>query len=171
MKRFVLAVLLSIGLPALAASPDDRQMVLKTTAVSGGTATGSAPALADFVFNVGHGSTFVRGTALSLDGIEGVRVELCAASGQTLSGAGQLDVYLLNPQGEVLHNKELSATLAVGLSATSCTGALCRCRVWPDFPVWASAAGGGMMAIPNGVTVSGGATVTVRIHAVSFQSR
>lgn len=166
MKSLLLIALLP--LVAFSQVPEKREGT-KTYSVSAGTATGSAPST--FTVSSIAASGYTAGEAVDLNGASGIRVELCADSGQTLSGAGQLDVYLKNKNGEVLFNKELSATLAVGLSSTSCTGAACRCRVWPDARVSGSAFGGAMLAVPNGVTVSGGSNVTVRIRAIVSNSR
>lgn len=169
MKRLATILCFLIAGVAVAQVPEKREGS-KAYTVTATTATGSAPTVFT-VASISATGGYTAGEAVDLNGASGIRVELCAASGQTLAGAGQLDVYLKNKNNEVLFNKELSAALAVGLSSTSCTGAACRCRIWPDFKVSGSAFGGAMLAVPNGVTVSGGADVTVRLRAIVSNSR
>lgn len=131
--------------------------------------------IASICFAGGTGRTFQETQALTRaiptdttvglrsDNLMGWRVSVCAASGQTLSGAGTIDVYNYNyTSGLWEFNKGLQMTITVG--ATSCSGAPCRCQVFPDFTALARL---GSLILPaaNGVTVSGGTTVVVYIQA------
>jgi hypothetical protein len=100
------------------------------------------------------------GSGMKLPSVTGAFVSLCAASGQTLSGAGSLAAYYYDPAA-ALWMRDPDLDLDVDLTATSCGGSPCRCRVWPDFPVPANKAGYVLFAT-DGITVSGG-TLTVRI--------
>lgn len=157
MKKKLVA--LTMILATLASATAIRKASLSTN-VAGGAATATAPTAA---------TDFTTANSLDLSKVEGFRVEVCAASGQTLGGAGSVDAYLTNAFGEVLRGK--GADNPISVSATSCGGSACRCQVFPDQWVNGSAAGGRVMYIPNGVTVSGGSTVVVRIYALVGEVR
>lgn len=108
-------------------------------------------------------ATPVDGTVnsgMKLNAVVGAYVSLCAASGQTLSGAGSLNAYYYDP-GAALWMRDPDLDLSVSVGATSCAGAACRCQVWPDFAI-SSAKLGYVLYATNGITVSGG-TLTVRV--------
>lgn len=100
------------------------------------------------------------GSGMKLNYVVGAWVSLCAASGQTLSGAGSLNAYYYDP-GAALWMRDPDLDLAVSVTATSCAGAACRCQVWPDFAVPGNKPGYVLFAT-NAVTVSAG-TLTVRV--------
>jgi hypothetical protein len=161
MKRFALplTLLAVLATPLIAHALIFLQAALSTT-VSAGVATGTAPTAA--TFTVTNGSTI--GNSIDLTQVDGFRVEVCAASGQTLSGAGAERAYLLNHNGEVLRNPGLDLSISVtATGSASCFGAACRCQVFPDQHVSASAASGLVMYVPDAVSVSGGTTLTTRI--------
>lgn len=96
------------------------------------------------------------GSGMKLTYVTGAWISVCAASGQTLSGAGTLDAYFFDPAaGLWMRNDDLDLSVTV-------TAATYRCQVWPDFAVSASKAGYVLYAT-NGITVSGGTTVVVRV--------
>lgn len=101
------------------------------------------------------------GSGMKLNSIVGGWIELCAASGQTLSGAGTLDAYYYDLAAALWFRNPL-LDLAVSVTATSCAGSPCRCQIFPDLPV-AAVKGGYILYATNGVTVSGGTTVVVRV--------
>lgn len=117
----------------------------------------------------------VPATALRLSGFTGYRVTLCAATGQTLSGAGSLQVYYWSPSmpvsvlcaagGACNWSRSLVLDETVSVTATSCNGAPCQCQTFGDHRT--SGMGEGfIMVVPNGVTVSGG-LVNEAIEGVS----
>lgn len=90
---------------------------------------------------------------LDLNDVEGFRVTVCAASGQTLSGAGSMQAYLWdNDLGLWARNPDLD----FNVTATT------RCQVSPDFQVMVAA--GRVYFAATGVTVSSG-TLTVQHKA------
>lgn len=97
-------------------------------------------------------------TGLTVDGPTAVRPYVCANAGQTLSGAGTINVFFIDPyESVVMRNPGLD--LSVSVTSTSCQGAACQCQVFPDMLVKGGA--GKMRLVPSGVTVSGGTTVRV----------
>lgn len=102
-------------------------------------------------------ASFVSGTALRLDNLNGYSIMLCAASGQTLSGAGSLQAYKFDDRRGLV-SRNPSRDLPVTVTSTSCQGAACRCQNWDDVPL-ADGLGWALFAA-TGVTVSSG-TVTV----------
>lgn len=101
--------------------------------------------------------TGTAGAGLSLAGLYGARVSLCPAAGQTLTGAGSLRAYLWHPYASTwMRSPDLD--LSVGSATTSAN----PCRVWPD---WLTGVrqNGAVLYATDGVGVSGGTTVTVRI--------
>lgn len=101
------------------------------------------------------------GSGLKLSLVVGGYISVCAASGQTLAGAGTLDAYYYHP-GAALWMRNPGLDLTISVTATSCAGSPCRCQIFPDFSVGAPKAGYILYAT-NGVTVSGGTTVVVRV--------
>lgn len=112
--------------------------------------TRATPTVADFTITVGT----LIGKSLWLMEMAGFRVSVCATSGQTLSGAGTLQAWLLDERsGLVMRNPGLD--MAISASGT-------RCQVFPDIrSVMVSS--GRVIYAASGVTVSGGATVDVQI--------
>lgn len=99
-------------------------------------------------------------SGMKLNYVTGAYVSLCAASGQTLSGAGTLAAYYYDTSVALwMRNPDLDLTVSV--TATSCGGSPCRCQIWPDFPV-DSSKGGYVLFATTGITVSAG-TLTVRV--------
>lgn len=100
-----------------------------------------------------------------LRGGQGYRIWVCAGSGQTLSGAGKVDIYTWsvghNSPGVWGRNKGLDET--VNISSTDCSGAACQCQVFPDHQI----PGPGAYILPalDGVTVSSGSTATLYLEA------
>lgn len=120
---------------------------------NGVSGTRSAPSSAPVDGTVGSG--------MKLNYVVGAWISLCAASGQTLSGAGTLDAYYYDPAA-ALWMRDPDLDLAVSVTATSCAGSACRCQVWPDYDIPANKAGYVLFAT-HGVTVSSG-TLTVRVN-------
>jgi hypothetical protein len=89
-----------------------------------------------------------------LDGITGYRVTVCAASGQTLSGAGALNAYYWNPVVSAWARVP-ALDIAVGASSVRCEG-------FGDLQTFV--ARGRVFYAATGVTVSSGTTVTVYIE-------
>lgn len=84
----------------------------------------------------------------------GLRVSVCAATGQTLSGAGTLKAWYLNPSG--LWNRNSALDLSIPATASGI-----RCWAFPDMAVLVRT--GRALFATDSVTVSGGTTVIVRI--------
>jgi hypothetical protein len=123
--------------------------------------TRSAPVAADFDATNTDGSR----KALILGGVQKFYVSVCAASGQTLSGAGTLAAYLYDRQrGKVKRNPSLDQTITV--TSTSCGGSACRCQVFPVQEASGVPDGDTLIYAANGVTVSGGTTVDIEYTAV-----
>lgn len=101
------------------------------------------------------------GSGMKLNLVKGAWVELCAATGQTLGGAGTLEAYYYDPAVGLPWMRNPDLDLTVDLSATSCGGSPCRCRIWLDLPSGAIKPGYFLYAT-NGITVSGG-LLTARI--------
>lgn len=102
-------------------------------------------------------------SGFALVNVEGFRVSVCAESGQTLAGAGALNAYLKGHDGLIHRNPSLD--LSISVTATSCAGSACRCQTFPDQRQWAQQSGT-LFYVANGVTVSGGTTVVVRIDGI-----
>lgn len=100
------------------------------------------------------------GSGMKMNFVTGAYVSLCAANGQTLSGAGTLDAYYYD-LGAALWMRDPDLDLTVSVTGTSCGGAACRCQIWPDFDV-AAVKGGYVLFATTGITVSAG-TLTVRV--------
>lgn len=97
---------------------------------------------------------FTPSASLKLLGLSGFRVTVCAESGQTLSGAGTLSIYMLDElSGLVTRNPGLDMSVTASGN---------RCQTFPDLVVAGSRGDGWMIAAATGITVSGGTTVTVR---------
>ena len=89
---------------------------------------------------------------VSLGSARGLRVTLCAASGQTLSGAGALRAYY-SPSGTIW-SRNSGLDLAVPGDAAGKA-----CWTFPDVEVLVRT--GRVLFAADGVTVSGGTTVTL----------
>lgn len=148
---FCAALLLSV--PALAAwTPANAQQVMGTWS--------EAQALTRAIPAIATATDWVP-----LTGIRAFDVEVCAESGQTLSGAGSLQCYR---KGAVAALRNPSLDLNITVTATSCAGAPCRCQTFPNFK---TAVGiGAFMFAASAVTVSGGTTVTVKITTTAQQA-
>lgn len=93
---------------------------------------------------------------MSLAGVPGFRLTICAASGQTLSGAGTMKAWVYHPdEAAWARNADLDQTVTVSGK---------RCQVFPDF----------LTGVPNNnrvlfaassVTVSGGSGLDVLVDA------
>jgi len=94
---------------------------------------------------------------MGLKSVRGYRVSACAATGQTLSGAGTLQAYWCDAiSGLCMRNKDLD--LSVSASGV-------QCQVWADFQVGQVTQNlDSVVFAASSVTVSGGATLTVRIY-------
>lgn len=79
------------------------------------------------------------------------RLTLCAPAGQTLSGAGTIDLWY--------YNTATAWSIDPGLVLTASVSGK-RCQTFPDVPVGPPT--GRFLAAPNGITTSSGTTVTVR---------
>ena len=147
MKRLALLLsLLATGALALVIPS-----LAETVTVAAGSATRSTPP-----------STTADGMALG--GVRSFRITVCAASGQTLSGAGSVQMWLYDPVAALwTRNPGLDQTITV--TATSCAGAACQCQAFPDLVAGNNNMGFRVEPYLNAVTVSGGANVTVRIAA------
>lgn len=98
---------------------------------------------------------------MALDNLAGYRVSVCAESGQTLSGSGNLRAYLYH--GDVgLWMRNPALDLAVSVSGA-------RCQVFPDIEPAAREIGENhrVLYAADTVGVSGGTTVTVRIDGAT----
>ena len=97
------------------------------------------------------------GSGMSLTGVYGARVTLCPTAGQTLTGAGTLRAYYWHSSVATwMRNPDLD--LSVGSATTTAN----PCRVWPDWTT--SVRGGGfILSASDGIGVSGGSAVVVRV--------
>lgn len=90
-----------------------------------------------------------------LGDISHFRVSICAASGQTLSGAGTLQAWRYDTRNGIWErNNDLDQTV---------DGSGKRCQAFPDFTVGVHNADRVLFAA-SGVTVSGGSAVDVRVE-------
>jgi hypothetical protein len=97
------------------------------------------------------------GSGMDLAGVQGARIGICPAVGQTLTGTGNLRAYLYDPAvGEWMYDPDLD----LAVSKASPTGV--RCRVWPDKPT-AFRGPGRILYATDTVGVSGGTTISVFI--------
>lgn len=101
---------------------------------------------------------------LPLGSARGLRVTVCAASGNTLAGAGSVHIYYQDPQ-DLLWKRNPGLDLAISVTATACAGAACRCQAFPDLNVATYSVGGRVLGAASGITLSAGTNVTVSIHA------
>lgn len=102
-----------------------------------------------------NNDTVPASSGAELSTATGFRVSICAAAGQTLSGAGTLLAWRYNSNaGKWERNKGLDLTVAV--SAV-------QCAAFPDVEVAALVLKDRVLYATSGVTVSGGATATVWI--------
>jgi hypothetical protein len=88
---------------------------------------------------------------MSLVGMFGYKLTVCAAAGQTLSGAGSLLAWDYNVD-EGVWTRDPLLDLAVTVSGG-------RCQTWPDFPLGAGV--DRVLFAASGVTVSGGTGLDV----------
>ena len=98
---------------------------------------------------------------MSLYTVSSFRLEVCAASGQTLSGTGTVQIYWCN---SVTGLCDRNPGLDVSVTATT------RCQAFPDFLVTARLAfDSTVVAAPNGVGVSGGNLTVAMYPYAAFQ--
>lgn len=135
--------------------PSNRQF--ESFTCTAGSCSGSAAVAADFTASNRY---------VTLDVAKAWTAKVCAASGQTLSGGGTLQVYGIDPWDSTVpwRNADLDMPLASKAGATTCTGAACRCVGWSDFLVGVNLPRK-FKLVPDGVTVSGGATLSVYVYA------
>lgn len=117
-----------------------------------GTCTTAAPSGA-----ITDGQTGAPGR--NLLGVRGFHLQVCAASGQTLSGAGTLDGYWYSYNSA--NPTAWAYSVAVSQTITSAWASK-RCAVFgtsktPDGGL------GSLFVAANGITVSGGANVTIML--------
>lgn len=95
---------------------------------------------------------------MSLTGVSGYRVSVCASAGNTLSGAGAVDIYGYNP---------VTGLWGINPALRTTVTATIRCQTLPDFDAATLGRMAGWRVLPaaNGITVSGGTTVTVSISS------
>lgn len=109
-------------------------------ACSAGSCTGTAP------------STSTEG--MLLGGVTGYRLTICAAGGQTLSGAGTMQAYAWN-SAEGLWSRDLGLDQNVTASGK-------QCQTFPDFKVGLSY--DRVRFVASAVTVSGGSGLDVLLE-------
>lgn len=161
MKRLIAT---SLALVALSVGAAGRVVVSASTSLTANStsapSTNPSPVKAD-----GFNSSTLAG-AIRLNAGAGYRVTICAANGNTLSGAGTIPVYYFpdaaGSLGKWSRNPGLDETIAVG--ATSCNGSPCQCETFADHA--AAVPGGFIYLAPNGITLSAGTTVTVSVEVV-----
>lgn len=113
---------------------------------SAGSCTGTAP------------TTQYEG--MGLYGVTSYRLTACAASGQTLSGAGTLQAYGFNSAENVwVRNPGLDQSV---------TASGKQCQAFPDFLVGIQY--GRVRFVSSGVTVSGGSTLDVLLDGYAVQN-
>lgn len=157
MRRFVgLAALFGVVLSAwgfpsrfkyeMAVCPTGSQLAcIAAQACSAGTCNGTAP------------STSLEG--MSLSGVSGYRLTVCAASGQTLSGAGSMQSYAWN-SAEQLWARDPGLDQNVTASGK-------QCQTFPDFKTGLQY--DRVRFVASGVTVSGGSTLDALLEAQLVQ--
>lgn len=117
-----------------------------------GTCTTAAPSGA-----ITDGQTGAPGR--NLLGVRGFHLQVCAASGQTLSGAGTLDGYWYSYNSA--NPIAWAYSVAVSQTITSAwTGK--RCAVFPTSRT-SDGGLGSLYIAANGITVSGGASITIML--------
>lgn len=126
----------------------------ETQACAAGTCNGTAPS-----FSAG-----IASNGASLNGVTGYRVQICPVAGQTISGAGTMDAYFCDSRLQSCSKTPLNAQ-----PVTAATTSGNPCYSWKDFivPYVSGNAQDTVEFVANGVTVSGGATLTERI--LTFQ--
>jgi len=93
----------------------------------------------------------------SLSGVDGYRVSICAASAQTLSGAGTMQGWWCDSVSSLCYRN-------TGLDQTVSASGV-RCATFPDFKVSDITSNfDSVVFASSGVTVSGGSALTVRIY-------
>jgi hypothetical protein len=93
---------------------------------------------------------------MTLGGVRSFRITICAASGNTLSGAGTMQAWgFSNAEGIWVRNSDLDLTVSLST----------RCQRWADLLTGVSY--DRVDYISNAVTVSGGSTLDVMIEGQS----
>ena len=101
----------------------------------------------------------VAAEGLDLGGAKGIRLSVCAASGQTLSGAGTMRAWYYSPKAaKWMRNPGLDFVV---------TASGVQCQVFPDLLATVNQDGSKVIWAADAVTVSGGAALVVR-HLVQF---
>jgi hypothetical protein len=144
MRRTALAIVLALLAPLAASAAPATYTTIANRTVQGACASGTCDAPVEAA-GATDGADLVRFA-------RGLVVTVCAASGQTLSGAGTLTAYLREP-GIALWAAAPELNLTVTSSAR-------RCQTFSGFMV--TVPRGRATWVPTGVTVSGGG-VTVYI--------
>lgn len=156
-RPLILVLVLSAGAASAQVPP---RYYWETQTCSAGTCDRGAPAASDFV-----GTASALAVGMNLSGARGFYVSVCAASGQTLGGAGTLAAYVYEPwTGLVFRDSALDLKLSDVTSATACAGSPCRCATFPDL-LPALRLNRRVLYAATGVTVSGGSTLSVYINA------
>lgn len=166
MKRLGLLSLLAVlsaNAQSRAPRANSNPLLALTAAIPSGTPFPELPA--NLPARTAGQSSTVNG-ALHLTTCTEYQVTVCAASGQTLAGAGTLSVYYwsdwMSPSSTGWpRNAGLDETISV--TSTSCAGAACRCQT---FPTHAATGLGWIYVAPNAVTTSDSSSVRVLIEAV-----
>lgn len=99
---------------------------------------------------------------MSVKDIKGFRVKVCAPSGQTLAGAGAVNLYEFDPTSQ-LWGLNVGLNMPITVTATSCSGSACRCQTFPGFEVDAPI--GRILPAANAITLSGGSAVDIYVTA------
>ncbi len=102
--------------------------------------------------------TAVSGDGLKTGGVAAIFVTCIAETGQTLSGGGALEAWVWSPD-EFLWTRAPDIDLSMAWLGVTPR----RARVFPSLRI-PTRAGGRVNFLANGVTVSGGTTVLVRIQ-------
>jgi hypothetical protein len=122
---------------------------------SGVCARSTSPAASEFLAN--------RGMSLASP-YEGAMIQICAASGQTLTGTGTLRVWAWNPwlPLDPSTTKQLVLHVSDVWVDSACNGSACRCVHWTDWRMGGYSARRVMVeAVDVGVT--GGSALEVRL--------
>jgi hypothetical protein len=138
-----LFVLLASAGCVSSSDPYANQVFSETQTCTTGTCAGTAPTGAD--------------AGAALNSVDKFRLMICAASGQTLSGAGTMQAYYCDAVSNLCYRD-------TGLDQTV-TASGVRCATFPDFNVgYVTAQQDTVEFVASGVTVSGGAALTERIY-------
>lgn len=143
MKVVALFSLLSLSAMAQTPAGNVFRIPEQTTSCAASPCSGSAPSAST------DGRNVAQGRAIS--------VRLCAASGQTLSGAGTLDVYAYDEDDGLWSlNPALAITMPASASGRRCIMVLDDREVLVGF--------GRVAIVPNAVTISAATTLSVKIY-------